>query len=75
VFPINNCLKQVDALSTLLFIFALQYAVSGVHMEQDGLKLNGEHQLLLRTIFGPKRDKLIGKWRKLRNEKLNGLYS
>jgi len=72
MFPIKNCLKRVDALDPLLFNFALQYAVrGGVHMKQDGLKLKGAHQLLLRSVLGPKRDKSTGEWRKLRNEKLN----
>jgi len=26
-------------------------------------------------IFGPKRDKITGEWRKLHNEELNDLYS
>ena len=26
-------------------------------------------------IFGPKKDEVIGEWRKLHNEKLNDLYS
>jgi hypothetical protein len=30
---------------------------------------------VLRRIFGPKRDKVTGEWRKLPNEELNGLYS
>jgi len=30
---------------------------------------------VLRRIFGPKRDGLIGEWRKLHNDKLNDLYS
>jgi hypothetical protein len=30
---------------------------------------------VLRRIFGPKRDEVTGEWRKLHNEKLNGLYS
>ena len=29
----------------------------------------------LRRIFGPKRDEITRKWRKLHNEELNGLYS
>jgi hypothetical protein len=29
----------------------------------------------LRTIFGPKRDEVTGKWRKLHSEELNILYS
>jgi hypothetical protein len=30
---------------------------------------------VLRRIFGPKRDKLRGEWRKLHNEYVNDLYS
>jgi hypothetical protein len=30
---------------------------------------------MLRRIFGPKRDEVMGEWRKLHNEELNGLYS
>jgi hypothetical protein len=29
---------------------------------------------VLRKIFGPKRDEVIGGWRKLHNEKLHNLY-
>jgi hypothetical protein len=29
---------------------------------------------VLRRIVGPKRDKVIGGWRKLRNEELHNLY-
>jgi hypothetical protein len=30
---------------------------------------------VLRRIFGPKRDKVTGEWRKLHNEELNNLYT
>ena len=30
---------------------------------------------MLRRIFGPRRDKVTGEWRKLHNEELNDLYS
>jgi len=31
--------------------------------------------IVLRSIFGPKRDEVTGEWRKLHNDVLNDLYS
>jgi hypothetical protein len=46
-FPVKNGLKQGDALSSLLFNCAVEYAIRKVWVNQDGLKVNGTHQLLV----------------------------
>jgi hypothetical protein len=46
-FPIKNGLKQGDALSPLLFNFALEYAIRRDQANQKVLKLNGAHRLII----------------------------
>jgi len=38
-------------------------------------KLSVFENMVLRRIFGPRRDEVTGEWRRLRNEELNDLYS
>jgi len=45
MFPIENGLKEGDALLPLLFNFALGYASRRVQVNQDVLKLNSAHQI------------------------------
>ena len=37
-------------------------------------KLRVFDNMVLRRIFGPRRDEVTGKWRRLHNEELNDLY-
>ena len=41
---------------------------------REGRKLRMFANMVLRRIFGPRRDEVRGEWRRLHNEKLNDLY-
>ena len=45
-FPVENGLKQGDALSPLIFNFELEYAIKKVQKARFGLDMNYTHQIL-----------------------------
>jgi len=47
MFPIKNILKEGGALSPLLFKFVVKYVIWRAQVNQEGLKLNSTHQLLV----------------------------
>jgi hypothetical protein len=65
--------------SRLKIVFSFPFPSHGC--ETWSLTLREEHRLrvfenrVLRRIFGPKRDEVTEKWRKLHNEELRDLYS
>jgi len=71
---IENRLKSGNACNHLM-----QYLLYGCETWlltlRDECRLRVFENRMLRRIFGPKRDKVIGELRKLHNEELNDLYS
>ena len=47
MLPIRNGLKQGDTSMPLVFNLALEYTIRRIHVNQEGLELNGTHQLLI----------------------------
>ena len=43
--------------------------------QQEERKLRVFENMVLRRIFGPRRDEVMGEWRRFHNEELNDLYS
>jgi hypothetical protein len=77
--PISDFLNiQNVHLKALHEIIILSVVLYGC--ETWSLTLREEHRWrvfdnrVLRRIFGPKREELVGGWRRLRNEELHNLY-
>ena len=74
-----SCLQSKNVKIKVYRTIILPFVLYGC--ETALLTLREEHKpvvlenRLLRRIFGPKREKVTGKWRRLHNEELNDLYS
>ena len=73
-------LLSLILISTTPYLFRWQYKLHQ-QLALVSRKLKTVHtevgvfgNMVLRRIFGPKRDEVTGEWRKLHNEELNGLY-
>jgi len=82
-----TCVEYVHNLFTIppfVLSFPMKTAVSSVHFIAAIIirrsvfcttKLRVVENMVLRRIFGPRRDEVTGEWRRLHNEGLNDLYS
>jgi hypothetical protein len=67
--------RKIRIYKTVILPFVL-YECEAWHLtlrEKYGLRVF--ETMMLRRIFGPKRDEATGGWRKLHNEELHNLYS
>jgi hypothetical protein len=60
---------------TIIFPVVLYGCESRSLTLREECRLRGFENRVLRRIFGPKRDEVTGKWRRLHNKELYALYS
>jgi hypothetical protein len=76
---LSSCLLSRNVKVKIYKAISLPVVLYGC--ETWSLTLREEHRLkgfenrVLRRIYGPKRDKVTGEWRKLHSEELHNLYS
>jgi hypothetical protein len=66
---------EVKIYKTIILPVVLYWHETWSVMLKEEHKLRVFENRILRRIFGPKRDEVIGEWRKLHNEELHNLYS
>jgi hypothetical protein len=71
IFRVSGCYPKIEILiKTELILPVVLYGC-----ESWSLTLREERKVMLLKIFGSKRDKVTGEWRKRDNEELHNLYS
>jgi hypothetical protein len=81
----NACYRSIQNLLSCLLLKNRKVRIYKTNILPEcktwSLTLRDEHRLrvfgdrALKRIFGPKRDEVMGRWRKLHNEELHTLYS
>ena len=66
--------KQIKIYRTIILPVVL-YGCEAWSLTRMERKLRVFENMVLRRIFGPRRDEETGEWRRLHNEELNSLYS
>jgi len=67
--------KDQDIYTTIILPVVLYGCEAWSLTLREERKLRVFENMVLRRIFGPRRDEVTGEWRRLRNEELNDLYS
>ena len=71
---IQKCNDQ-DIFRTIILPVVLYGCETWLLTLREERKLRVFENMVLRRIFGPRRDEITGEWRRLHNEELNDLYS
>jgi len=66
---------KIKIYRTIILPIVLYGCVTWSLTLREERKLRVFENMVLRRIFGPRRDEVTGEWRKLHNEELNDLYS
>jgi hypothetical protein len=66
---------KVKIYKTIILPVVLYGCETWSHALREEHRLRVFEKRVLRRIFGPKRDEVMGEWRKLHSEELHNLYS
>jgi hypothetical protein len=65
---------KINVYETIILPVVCEYKICSLGLREEH-RLRVFENWVLRIIFGPKRDEIVGGWRKLHNEELRNLYS